>query len=65
MVKYPNIKVKLTGKDGNAFTILGNVSKALRKNDVSQEEIDTFMKEAKSGDYDNLLCTCCDWVTVS
>ena len=28
-IKYPNITVKLTDEDGNAFAILGRVNKAL------------------------------------
>ena len=64
-VKYPNIKVKLTGEDGNAFAILAAVRKALRRNDVSQKEQDAFSEEAKSGDYDHLLQTCMKWVNVS
>lgn len=64
-IKYPNIKVKLVGKDGNAFAILGYVSEALRKKKVPQDEIDLFLKEATSGDYDNLLVTCTRWVSVS
>lgn len=63
-MKYPNIKVKLVGRDGNAFAILGNVSGALRKAGVPQSERDKFMKEATSGDYDNLLRVCMDWVDV-
>ena len=64
-VRYPKIKVKLVGTDGNAFSILGNVRKALRKGKVSQEEIDAFATEAMSGDYNNLLATCMRWVDVS
>ena len=63
-MKYPDITVELTGNDGNAFAVLGNVSKALRKNEVSKQEIDDFMTEATSGDYDNLLQTCMKWVNV-
>ena len=62
--KYPNIEVQLTGNDGNAFAILAAVTKALRKNKVSKEEIDQFQKDAMSGDYNNLLTTCMKWVTV-
>jgi len=65
MIKYPNIKVQLTGQDGNAYAILATVAKALRKNDVPEKEIDEFRQEAKSGDYDNLLQTCCKWVSVN
>ncbi len=53
-VKYPNITVELIGQDGNAFNVLGIVSKALRKNKVSQEEINLFMTEAMSGDYNHI-----------
>jgi len=63
--RYPKIKVRLVGSDGNAFAVLGNVRKALRKAEVSQEEIGQFMKEAMSGDYNNLLKVCMEWVNVS
>jgi len=63
LVKYPEIEVQLTGEDGNAFFIMGKVAKAMKRNGVSQEEIDAYLKEAKSGDYDNLLRVTMDWVT--
>lgn len=63
-IKYPDIEVQLTGNDGNAYSILGAVSKALRLADASEDEIETFMEEATSGDYDNLLRTCMKWVDV-
>ena len=63
-VKYPEIEVQLTGEDGNAFAIMGAVSKALRRNGVSKEEIDRYMAESMSGDYDNLLRTAIKWVNV-
>jgi len=64
MTKYPEIKVKLIGQDGNAFAILGAVRTALQRGKVPKEEIDLFLKEAMSGDYNHLLCTCTDWVEV-
>lgn len=64
MPKFPHIKVKLTGEDGNAFSILGRMKTSMRKAKVSKEEIDAFMKEAMSDDYDHLLQTCMDWVEV-
>jgi hypothetical protein len=63
-VKYPNIKVKLVGNDGNAFAIMGAVKNALRKNNVPKEEIDKYLEESMSGDYNNLLCTAMNWVDV-
>lgn len=65
MVKYPKIKVKLVGSDGNAFAVMGKVKQALRKGGVSKEETDVFLEECTSGDYNNLLATCCKWVVVS
>ena len=62
--KYPEIVVQLTGKDGNAFFILGTVRKALKKAGVNSNEIDEWLKESTSGDYDNLLVTQMRWVTV-
>ena len=63
-VKYPKIKVKLVGNDGNAFAIMGAVKNALRKNGVSKEEIDQYLAESMSSDYNNLLAVACNWVDV-
>lgn len=65
MIKYPEIEVKLIGNDGNAFAIMGTVKRALSKARVPQEEIDEYLKESMSGDYDHLLVTACKWVNVS
>ncbi len=35
-MKYPNVYVKLVGEDGNAFSILARVSKALKKSRCKQ-----------------------------
>lgn len=63
-VKYPQIQLKLTGGDGNAFAVLGQVQHALRKAGVPKAEIDAFIEEATSGDYDHLLATCLKTVDV-
>lgn len=63
-VKYPNITVNLIGENGNAFVIMGLVQRALRKAGVSKEEIGLYIKEATSGDYDNLLVVTLNWVNV-
>ena len=65
MPKYPNVEVKLTGVDGNAFAIMGAVSRELRKGGVPKEEINEYTTQSMSGDYDNLLRTAMNWVTVS
>ena len=64
MPKYPNVTVQLTGNDGNAFVILGSCINAMRRAKISQEERDAFQKEATSGNYDDLLVTCMNWLNV-
>lgn len=64
MPKYPNIKVKLLGEDGNAFFILGRCLQAMRRAKISEKERDEFRKEATSGNYDHLLATCFKWFDV-
>lgn len=63
--KYPEVKVQLTGQDGNAFAILGNVQREMRRAGVSKEERDAYMTEAMDGDYDHLLRVTMSWVTVA
>ena len=53
----PKPKVKLIGRNGNAFAILGNCQKALRKAGWDKEQVKAFMDEATSGDYNHLLAT--------
>jgi hypothetical protein len=64
MSKYQTVTVKLVGNDGNAFAIMGAVTKALRKAGATQDEIQEYMTESMSGDYDNLLRTAMKWVNV-
>ena len=54
-IKFPDVHVKLVGEDGNAFSILARVMKAMRRAGLSQEEITAYREEATSGDYDHLL----------
>lgn len=63
MAKYPDVKVRMAGEDGNGFMIVNRVRAALRKaghGDVVEE----FTKEATSGDYNHLITTCHEWVRV-
>ena len=62
MVKYPEVEVKLVGEDGNAFSILGRVSKAMRRAGIDSTEIKEFTDEAMSSDYNHLLQTVMKWV---
>jgi len=61
--KYPEIKVRLVGRDGNAFNVLGIVQRAMKDAGLPPEEIATFMAEATAGTYDALLQTVLRWVS--
>ena len=63
--KYPEIEVQLSGNDGNAYAIMGAVQKALRRAEVPQHEIEQYLNQSMSGDYDNLLRVAMNWVNVS
>jgi hypothetical protein len=60
--RYPDIRVQLSGEDGNAFAILGRTTRALRQAGLSQDEIDEYYTEATSSDYGHLLQTTMAWV---
>jgi hypothetical protein len=60
-----DVDVQLVGRDGNAFAIMGAVSKALRRAGATAEEIAEYREESTSGDYDNLLRVAMEWVRVS
>lgn len=64
-VRYPGVRVQLTGENGNAFAVLGSVLRELRNAGVPQAERDAFREEATAGDYDHLLATCMRWVDVA
>jgi len=50
-------KIKLTGTDGNAFSILGIARRAAKSAGWTSIQIEDMMKEAMSGDYNNLIGT--------
>jgi hypothetical protein len=62
--RYPDVVVQLTGNDGNAFTILATIQKALKRAGVEKSEIDAYFTDSTAGDYDHLLRTAMEWVTV-
>lgn len=60
--KYPDVYVPLAGEDGNAFSIMGRVTKALKRAGATSEEITEFREQAMSGDYNHLLQVVLSWV---
>ena len=48
-------KYSLVGIDGNAYSVMGYVTKAMKEVGFSKEEQDKYLTDAKSSDYDHLL----------
>ena len=53
----PRPRVRLVGRDGNAFAIMGTVCEALRKAGASAATISQYRRESMTGDYANVLAT--------
>ena len=62
--KYPEIIVKLSGRDGNTFAVLGHCRSAAEEAGLSEDEIANFMEDATAGDYDHLLKTAMRWFDI-
>lgn len=57
MSKKLKPRVKLVGRDGNAFMILGACRRAARAAGWSDKRIEAVSTEMKAGDFDHLLRT--------
>lgn len=51
------LTIELSGPSGNAFYIMGQAKRLMQAAGSSLEEIDAYLKEAMSSDYDHLLET--------
>lgn len=54
-------KYDLVGVDGNAFAVMGYTASAL-KNEGLGNLVSEMQNRATSGDYNNLLCVCMDYL---
>lgn len=51
------MKYTLEGVDGNAFAIMAYVKRAMTNEGFTKAEIDQYMTDAKSSDYNHLVLT--------
>lgn len=54
-IKFPHVKIRLVGEDGNAFAIMGRTTEAMKRAGCTMQEREEYRNAATSGDYDNLL----------
>jgi hypothetical protein len=62
--RYPKLRVKLRGEEGDAFAVLLLVAATLRRAGVPAAEITEFRKQATAGDHAHLMLTCSQWVNL-
>lgn len=55
MAEKRTISVPSDGRRGNAFALLGEVKRAMKEAGWTRIEIERFIEEATSGDYDHML----------
>lgn len=55
--KFPHVEVELSGQDGNAMLIISRTTRAMERAGIDQKDIEAFVDEAMSGNYDNVLQT--------
>lgn len=61
-VRYPDVRVRLAGEDGNPAFLIGKVMRALERAGATAAEVEEFAGEASSGDQDHVLITIMRWV---
>lgn len=52
----------LVGVDGNAYSVMGYVTNAMRQAGMSKAERDAYLKDAMSSDYNHLLVVSMDMI---
>ena len=55
-------KYNLVGIDGNAYSIMGYVTDAMKEEGFSKPERDEYLRDTTSSDYNHLLCVSIDYV---
>ena len=55
-------KYNLVGVDGNAYSVMGYVTRAMRQCGKTQDEIKAYQNDAMSSDYNHLLVVSCEMV---
>ena len=52
----------LVGIDGNAYSVMGYTQRAMKECNFTKEEIDAYLKDAMSADYNHLLCVSAEMI---
>ena len=58
------MRYSLVGVDGNAFSVMGYTKRALKESGHGELANEMFAR-ATSGDYNNLLAVCCEYIEIA
>jgi hypothetical protein len=64
MIMKPIYNVEVVPADGNAFSIMGAVSKAIRREGATPEQVKEYMDKSMSGDYQNVIAVAEEYVNI-
>ena len=53
-------KYSLIGIDGNAYSVMGYVTRAMRREGMTSDKIGEYLNKARSSDYNHLLAISAD-----
>ncbi|MFJ2278848.1 hypothetical protein ACIOEZ_32390 [Streptomyces sp. NPDC087866] len=53
--QYPDVEVRLTGEDGNVYSVIGRVQQALRRAGHREAATEFTQTARSSGSYDEVL----------
>jgi len=60
----PRPEVQLTGVNGNVFSVISTVERALKRAGWTSDQLSVFRNDAMSGDYNHALQTCMKYADV-
>lgn len=63
-MKSPKYNVSARPNDGNAYSIINAVTKAMKSQGATKAECEEYFNRATSGDYDNLLSVSQEYVNL-
>ena len=55
-------KYTLVGVDGNAYSIMGYVCQAMKREGKTKEQINEYLKDAKNSDYSHLVAVSAEMI---
>lgn len=58
------MKYDLVGVNGNAYAVMGYTAHALKREGL-RDKVDEMHEKAMSGDYDNLLRVCMEYIDIA